>query len=169
MSCTICLKYTGKLTCHNDEGCPLSASLLCRRCHHRGHLASQCTHGCAQWERPTTLEELIPSDIRLRYNITSCTRIPFTNERCTPEAEHELASINTVVIPDDYGQLSEFVKRHKIPVEKTTKAAGNAFIAAIKEWGIKRGLRIVVTVPKKDAGPGIGNSVPIVNEVLVQS
>ncbi len=163
MTCAICVKYTGTIIRHGDEGCSLSASLLCRRCHHRGHLASQCTHGCAQWERPLTLEELIPSDIRLRYNITSSTRLEFPTNRCTPEAEHELASINTVVIPDDYTQLSEFVKRNKIPVEKNTKAAGNALIAAIKEWGIKRGLRIVVTVPKKNAG----NPVPIVNEVVV--
>jgi hypothetical protein len=51
-------------------------------------------------------------------------------------------------------------------VEKNTKAAGNALIVAIKEWAIKRGLRVVVAVSKKNVGGGAGNSIAPVNEVL---
>jgi hypothetical protein len=109
-----------------------------------------CTYGTAHWERPTTLEELIPSDLRTRYGITSNTRIEFTAPRCAPESESEIASINTIVIPDDYTQLNEFAKKHKIVIPNMkTKKAEAAILTAIKDWAIRRGIRIVVSVPKK--------------------
>jgi hypothetical protein len=149
-SCAVCLKYTGNTVIHDDGGCALAASILCRRCHHRGHLTTTCTYGVKHWERPTTLEELIPSDLRARYGITTSTRVEFTAPRCTPEAEGEIAPVNTIVIPDDYTQLNEFAKKHKIVVPNMKKKpAEAAILTAIKDWAIHRGIRIVVSVPKK--------------------
>lgn len=149
-SCAICLKYTGVSVIHGDSGCELSASILCRRCHHRGHLTTMCTYGAAHWERPTTLEELIPHDVRNRYGITTSTRLEFAAPRCTPEAESEIATVNTITIQDDYTQLNEFAKKHKIVVPNMkTKKAEAAILSAIKDWAIHRGIRIVVSVSKK--------------------
>lgn len=149
-SCPICLKYTGAVVIHGDSGCDMAASLLCRRCHHRGHLSSMCNYGAPQWERPTTLEELIPHSVRAMYGITSSTKLTVETPRCTPEAESEIPLVNTITIQDDYTQLNEFVKKHKIVVPNMkTKKAEAAILSAIKDWAIHRGLRIVVTVSKK--------------------
>jgi hypothetical protein len=175
-SCATCKKYTGRIVCHDENGCPLKVSLLCRRCHHRGHLASQCTHGISNWERPTTLEELIPSDVRLRYGINTHTRVEFAAERGAPGTESEHPLIRTEIIPDDYTQKNDFVKRHKIPVEKTSNENGKSYkpteIAcekAICEWAVRNGIRIIFSkevTPSCATESEVGtNSVPQVNEV----
>ncbi len=142
--CAICQKFKGKPVIHNDDGCPLSSSILCRRCHHRGHLTAQCSENWPQWERPTSLEELIPADVRKRYGIITHTPLSFPNPRGEPGSENELGSINEVVIPDDYGQLKEFIDTHKIKVEKVTKESRSNCMKAVIAWGVSRGYRIVM-------------------------
>ncbi len=142
--CSLCLKYKGKRVVHGDEGCALGASTLCRRCHHRGHLSVDCTAPHPQWDRPTTLEELIPIDIRLRYKINTHTPVALG-----PRSPSELSDINTVVVPDGFKELSDFVELHGIDVEKVTKPGRKALLRAVKAWGVSRGYRIVqvATVP----------------------
>jgi hypothetical protein len=142
--CPLCLKYKGKRISHGDEGCALGASTLCRRCHHRGHLSVDCTAPHPQWERPTTLEELIPIDIRLRYKINTHTPVSLGLR-----SDCELSDINTVVVPDGFKELSDFVELHGINVEKVTKPGRKALLRAVKAWGVSRGYRIVqvATVP----------------------
>jgi hypothetical protein len=144
MSCTICQKFKGKSIVHGSDGCPLSHSILCRRCHHRGHLTSHCSEKWPQWERPTTLEELIPADIRKRYGIISHTSLSFPKSRGEPGTETELSSINEVIIPDDYNQLKEFIDTHNIKVEKVTKESRSNCMKAVIAWGIHHGYRIVM-------------------------
>lgn len=137
--CRLCLKYKGKSIVHDAGGCPLGASTLCRRCHHRGHLAVDCTAPHPQWERPLTLEELIPIDIRLRFKINTHTLIGFTG----PREFSELPDINTIVVPDGFKELSDFVESHGISVEKVTKPGRKALMKAVKKWGVAHGYRIV--------------------------
>lgn len=139
-SCRLCLKYKGKSIVHDSDGCPLGASTLCRRCHQRGHLSVDCSAPHPQWERPLTLEELIPIDIRLRYKINTHTAIEY---ECPQRSYDELSDINTIVVPDGFKELSEFVESHGIKVEKVTKPGRKALMKAVKRWGVANGYRII--------------------------
>jgi hypothetical protein len=140
--CPLCLKYKGKRLVHGPEGCALGASTLCRRCHHRGHLSVDCTAAHPQWERPITLEELIPADIRLRLKINTQTPISYSG----PRDSSELSEINTIVVPEGFKELSEFVELHGINVEKVTKPSRKTLLRAVKAWGVANGYRIIQTV-----------------------
>jgi hypothetical protein len=129
---------------HGDNGCPLSKSILCRRCHNKGHMTMHCSDRWSHWERPTTLEELIPVDVRMRYGIQTHTRLEFDKPRGADGTEKELHSCAEIIIPEDYSDLKEFVERHKISVEKKTKESRMACIKAIQEWGVSHGYRIVM-------------------------
>ena len=129
---------------HDDDGCPLSKSILCRRCHCYGHLTSNCSERWTHWERPTTLEELIPIDVRQRYNIQTHTRMHFEQPRGADGTHTELHYGAEVIIPENYMELKDFVERHNIKVEKVTKESRTNCIKAINEWGIAHGYRIVM-------------------------
>jgi hypothetical protein len=140
--CSLCLKYKGKRINHGGEGCALGASTLCRRCHHRGHLSVDCNAPHPQWERPVTLEELIPIDIRLRLKINTHTPITYSG----PRDYSELPPMNTIIVPDGFKELSEFVETHGINVEKVTKPSRKTLLRAVKAWGVSHGYRILQTV-----------------------
>lgn len=147
MNCKLCEIYRGKLVVHDNDGCKLGKNVLCRRCHQRGHLTSSCIEKHPHYERPTTLEELIPADVRLKYGIITHTPVKFT----TPRNVTELADINEIVIPEtsNYKELGEFIEKYKIKVDKVTKDSREDRISAIKAWGVANGYRIVqhMTVP----------------------
>ena len=143
-ACILCKKYTGATVYHGDAGCEFASSVLCRRCHHRGHLASMCTEAWPQWERPTTLEELIPADLKLRFGIGSSTPLVFNYQRGIEGSETELGDINEIVVPEGYAELKEFIDKHNIKVEKVTKESRAACMKAVRAWGVSRGYRIVV-------------------------
>jgi hypothetical protein len=142
MSCSTCKKWTGRTLVH--EICPLAASMLCKRCLQRGHLTEACTEGRTEWERPSYIEELIPYDVRQRWGLTSMTPITFPLPRGAAGTEKEIASINTIVIPEEYTDLKEFIKEHKIKVEKVTKESKSDCIKAIKAWASTRGYRAIM-------------------------
>ncbi len=90
-----------------------------------------------------TLEELIPIDIRLRYKINTHTEIAYE----LPERNYdELSDINTIIVPDGFKELSEFVESHGIKVEKVTKPGRKALFKAVKQWAVTNGYRIVQNV-----------------------
>jgi hypothetical protein len=152
--CRLCLKYKGKSIVHDAEGCSLGASTLCRRCHHRGHLAVDCTAQYPQWERPVTLEELIPIDIRLRLGINTHTSIAYTN----PERQFsELPDITTIVVPDTFKELSEFVESRGIKVEKVTKPSRKVLMKAVKKWGVANGYRIISNAEVRTISQAVGD------------
>ncbi len=94
-----------------------------------------------QWERPTSLEELIPADIRLRYGINTHTPVKFQ----APRSVDELPDINKLVIPEtsNYKELGEFLESHNIKVDKVTKDSREDRINAAKAWGVAHGYRVV--------------------------
>jgi hypothetical protein len=102
-----------------------------------------CTEEWPQWERPLTLEELIPPDVRIRYNIQSQTEITFPTKRGDPGTEREMDRINEICIPANYNDLIQFTKNHDIDVETVTKPPKENLVAAIKHWGVLRGYRIM--------------------------
>jgi len=142
MACKICKLYLGVTRTHPTGECPQGGSVLCTCCRERGHATADCPDTWAHWERPKTLEELIPPDIRRRYNITSHTPIVYDTPRSLPEREDELGEINTLEILDDYAVLNKFVETHDIKVEKVTKPSREKFLEAILAWAAAHGKRI---------------------------
>ena len=103
------------------------------------------THLCEQtwthWERPTTMEQLIPLHIRNRYKITSATPLTFNTPRNSSTA-YELHPMNDIQMPYTYKERCAFVEKHGIPVKKTTKAAERACWEAIRTWAKETGHRL---------------------------
>ena len=118
-----------------------------------------CTEAWPQWERPTTLEELIPADLKLRFGIATHTPLTFNYPRGMEGSETELGDINEIEIPENYADLKRFIDRHKIKVEKVTKESHAACMKAVKAWGVTRGYRIVVR-------SGTTGGAPPANEIV---
>jgi len=152
MTCSNCRILTGRTIAHTDGKCPQVDSFLCRRCHCRGHLTRNCPEErYPQWERPTTLEELISPDLRARYGIQTIT--PFQSwhslKRGEKTDEHdtlvELNTINEILIPREFKKLSEFAKeRGIVVVTQTTKPSTEGLVDSIIDWGRERGYRILI-------------------------
>ena len=106
-------------------------------------MTRHCTEEFPEWERPTTLEELIPPDVKLRYGITSQTVMTFALDRGVNGTEREMDRINEVVMPTEYNDLIKFTKKHNMNVETVTKPPKENLVAAIKNWGVQHGYRIV--------------------------
>lgn len=102
-------------------------------------MAEQCSE--SNIEHPSCLEDLIPANIRNRWGINTVT--PFTLNK-EHQAEHKIAPINTVQIPDDYTDIKEFIKEHKIDVEKKTKESTANCRKAIIDWAKARGYRVIM-------------------------
>lgn len=145
MSCVTCKKFTGRLLSHDlGSVCPLAHSMICKRCIQRGHITEACTEDHAQWERPTCLEELIPYDVRHRWGLHTITPITFPIPRGSVGTESEIPDINTITIPEEYSDMKELIKEHKIKVEKITKESKSDCIKAIKGWANARGYRCIM-------------------------
>ena len=147
MSCPSCKVLTGRDIAHANNECPQAHSFLCRRCNTRGHMTRYCKENWPQWERPTTLEELIPPDIKMRYGITTHTQIIFPTKRGDPGTDREMDRINEIYIPTNYNELMKFKELHGITVETVTKYKEENVIAAIKKWGVSHGYRIIEGMP----------------------
>ena len=100
-----------------------------------------CEQTWTHWERPTTMEQLIPLHIRNRYKITSATPLTFNTPRNSSTA-YELHPMNEFEMPFTYKEQCEFVEKHGIPVKKTTKAALWECDKAIRKWATETGRRL---------------------------
>lgn len=164
-SCSICLQWVGIVTTHISEPCPTKDSVLCQQCYSYGHPASQCPDDWPHWTRPSTLEELIPADVRHRYGIRTATRLVFPETRKAGSIEEQLArrtneQVHTMRVPnyrdtstDDKGQtgynrLGAFMKDHEIDIswnpEHTTvsKEDGKEREIAVKQWCLAKGYAV---------------------------
>lgn len=103
-----------------------------------------CNEGRAEHERPTCLEELIPYDVRQRWGLHTMTPIVFSLPSGAVGTESEIASINEIRIPEEYSDIKEFIREHKIKVEKVTKESKTVCIKAIKAWASARGYRAIM-------------------------
>jgi hypothetical protein len=137
MSCHSCYFYTGIKADHSRETCPVIPTLHCRRCHCYGHTANECGESWAHWERPTSLEELIPVDVRERWNITTSTDLVFDAPRGTEgtECEHPIE----IKIVEQDKAVRDFMMKNNI--DTTRKTEQN--LQRIREWAAQRGFRLV--------------------------
>ncbi len=138
MVCSVCLSFTGISAAHSRDSCPVLPTLRCRRCHCRGHTAADCGESWAHWERPTTLEELIPADVRFQWDITTATPLHFTATRGSEGTERE-RKIEVEVSRQDK-QMRVFMRENDIAT--THDAESN--LQRIREWATRRGVRLRV-------------------------
>lgn len=138
MSCAICKKWAGRAVEHTTP-CPLASSMTCSRCFQRGHMTEQCSEG--MMEHPSCLEDLIPANLRNRWGIHTVTPLIIPANH---PAEQKIAPINTVQVPDDYTEMKEFIREHRIDVEKKTKESIANCRKAIIDWAKLRGYRVIM-------------------------
>ena len=121
---------------HVREACPVIPTLLCRRCRCRGHSTKDCDSGWPNWERPTTLEELIPPDVQQRWNIQTMTELVFDYERGEPGSDCELK--REVKVSSNDKELRKFMKENEID----TTSARDENLSRIRDWAARRGFRL---------------------------
>ena len=130
--CCFC-EQLGRRVIHGCDGCPyVSRMQACRRCFQVGHLTKCCIIGRPEYERPKTLEELIPHNLRRMYKIQTHTQISWTEmDRTTAE---EIPSVNCFHVLDTYVGMKEFIDKYNIVVKKKTKESLDECRAAIEQW-----------------------------------
>ena len=128
MICETCKLWSGRHVEHDE--CPLRASLVCRRCCGAGHSTSQCTE--MPELHPVYLEDLIPNDVRERYNIT--TRTAYVKPS-TPIHPHPIRCIE-VINQDKW--IREFMKQQHL----STARKREENLERIMEWAAGCGLNI---------------------------
>jgi hypothetical protein len=138
--CTTCIKYLGQRRDHEGEACPVAASFWCSQCGCYGHLPSTCDE-VNHVERPRTLEELIPEDVRARWGITTSTPIIWTKPTLVTQ-EREIAETNTIEVRYREGKqdskIREVMRTYKIPT--VHKMDGN--IQKLREWAVANGKKV---------------------------
>lgn len=142
--CKTCENYLRQYCIHPmNESCPVRASFWCSQCSCNGHLPSECDESNSKhvW-RPSTLEELIPPDVRARWNITTSTPIQWKkgSEMTMEDAEREIGDSvgNTIEIRFKDAEIRRVMKSLKIPT--VHKMDGN--IQLIRSWALKHGKKV---------------------------
>jgi len=129
----------------HEGACPVRASLWCSQCSCYGHGPSECDEAKHVW-RPRTLEELIPADVRERWDIDTETPIIWHAPTCRPltveDAEREIADTNTIEIRFREGKqdnrIRETMRQLKIPT--VHKMDGN--ILKLRTWAVAHGKKV---------------------------
>lgn len=138
--CCFC-EQLGRRVNHGSEGCAFIQGMeACQRCFQKGHLTKCCIVGRPEFERPKTLEELIPYNIRQMYKIQTHTPITWTEMDRTLDCE--IPAVNCFQVMDTYTGMKEFIDLHNIPVKKKTKPSEDECRYAIEQWVKARGCRI---------------------------
>ena len=136
--CSTCFSFSGIRATHDRLQCPVIPLLRCRRCHTKGHTAAECGESWSHWERPTTMEELIPADLRVRYNIVSRTDLTFDLPRGAEGSEKE-RKIEIEVSRQDK-PMRAFMKDHDIPTTHDTESN----LQRNRDWSMREGFRLRV-------------------------
>lgn len=135
-SCPTCFSLTGLNSKHESSLCPLRASLQCRRCHSRGHTSHACDLPWAHWERPTSLEELIPWDVREQWGIQTQTDLLYSEPRGAHGTDRELPFEVEVSKLDK--PMRAFMKDKGIQTTHDTESN----LQRIRDWALQHGVRL---------------------------
>jgi hypothetical protein len=144
MTCSFCSQYTHSDADHESAFCPHMASMYCRRCQSYGHLVSQCETPWAHWERPSSLEELIPFHLRVRYGIQTTTQLDYDSPRGSEESFKELP--HEIRVPGNDKRMRKFMDKRGIK----TVHKGAVNLQTIKDWAKERGLRVRIVMKEED-------------------
>lgn len=129
MPCETCRLWIGKNVEH--ELCPLKADLQCRRCCSAGHSSSECTLNSLSIY-PTYIEELIPSDVKEMYGITTQTMY------VKPPKNIEPHSVRRIEIVNSDKWIREFMRQQHLNTARKREDNLNK----IFEWAHSSGLKI---------------------------
>lgn len=124
-----------------------------------GHIPVECdTPEVGMVDRPATLEELIPEELRERWGIDTRTEIAWTSSAATPliVKETEIANINAIEIRYSVkggremgldAQLRKYMKTHGI-VNATghTEHATAANLLRLRDWAVTQGKKVRLVV-----------------------
>jgi hypothetical protein len=139
MSCNTCKSWLGIDRIH-DGDCPVRASAWCSQCGCYGHRANDCEQNI-MWRRPRSLEELIPNDVRQRWDIDTETLIVWTKPDLQ-DAEREISDVNTIEIRYRDGKMDnkirEYMKANRIIT--VHKMDGN--LQKLRAWAVSQGKKI---------------------------
>lgn len=99
------------------------------------------------WRRPRSLEELIPSDVRQRWDIDTETLIVWTKPDIQ-DAEREISDVNTIEIRYRDGKMDnkirEYMKANRIIT--VHKMDGN--LQKLRAWAVSQGKKIRIVQEK---------------------
>lgn len=137
--CETCRSWLGLVRRHEGE-CPVRASAWCSQCGCYGHRPADCEKQM-MWTRPRTLEELIPADVRERWDIDTTTNIVWLPADLE-DAEREIAENNTIEIRYREGRMDnkirEVMKANRIVT--VHKMDGN--LQKLRAWAVSQGKKI---------------------------
>jgi hypothetical protein len=138
MSCKNCLRIYGKTTVHKkDEVCPIScAGIVCIRCNMIGHFAYDCKEKWSHFTRPTTLEELIPYHLRLKYGIKTETLIEYKPRE---ECMEMIDDINTINVKMNNKSIKTMLKYYGLSSSDDL----DENIEKLSEYARERGYKIL--------------------------
>jgi hypothetical protein len=146
-ACSTCYSLLRVVCAHPENTkCPVRASFWCTQCACYGHSADECDDNDNDEDkgksgyRPATLEELIPEEVRLRWNIKTETRIQFMPARSLTldDKEREISPNNTIELPYKDANIRSYMKVNKIPTGHSMKSN----ILLLREWAVNNGMKI---------------------------
>ncbi len=149
--CDLC-KRNGMVNInHEKEECAFRLSRWCSQCGCYGHTPIECDEARHVY-RPKTLEELIPEDLRERWDIDTETPIIWHAPNCRPitleDAEREIADNNTIEVRYREGKqdskIREVMRAYRIPT--VHMMAGN--IRKLREWAVSQGKKVCLIQEK---------------------
>lgn len=138
--CATCKKWLGQTRSHADGICPVQASFWCSQCGCHGHRPAECD-AVKHVDRPCYLEDLIPSDVRERWDIDTQTPIAWLRPSLD-DCEREIADLNTIEIryPDGKqdSRIRETMRRLGVPT--VHKMEGN--LQKLRAWAVQNGKKV---------------------------
>jgi len=121
------------------------ASLWCSQCACYGHTPSECDEAKHVW-RPRTLEELIPADVRARWDIDTATSIVWHAPACRPltleETEREIADTNTIEVRYPEGKQDNRIREVMRSLKITTVHKMDGNIQKLRAWAVSQGKKV---------------------------
>jgi hypothetical protein len=150
-SCVTCKAWLRLERVHAGE-CPVRAGAYCTHCSCMGHIATECDDRRVMVDRPATLEELIPEEVRTRWGIDTRTDIAWPAKTALIDLEEQIAESNTIEIRYSVGagreagldaRLRQFMKTHRIVNSAGhTEHATNANLLKLREWAVAQGKKV---------------------------
>ena len=139
--CTTCKTWLGQTRIHDDGICPVRASFWCSQCGCHGHRPAECDAGIRHVDRPCYLEDLIPADVRGRWDIDTHTPIVWLNPS-VDDCEREIADINTIEIRYPEGKQDSRIREtmRRLGVPTVHKMEGN--LQKLRLWAVQHGKKV---------------------------
>lgn len=139
--CELCWNTLGLHREHTeDEVCSVREALWCSQCGCKGHTVSACTE-MTHVVRPQFLEELIPADVRARWNIRTQTPIVWTTPTLADQ-ERELPESQVLEVRYHEGKRDTEIREvmRSLGLSPIHKMEGN--IHRLRVWAVENGKKL---------------------------